>query len=152
MKNENITSHGLSKVKRDLYMTVLRNSKELMDSLIGEEAFNINNMHFNKSNPFSREITFYGNIESENERRYISGTIYDLWSKIFIKNATVLRIGVSLEENGIYNFGEGFCRIDTGEVLRITRYDDTTYVKKVINKEEFLNPIIETKKTLVRGK
>jgi hypothetical protein len=151
INNDNITSHGVSSKKVEYYMTVLRNSKELTDSLIGDESFKITNMHFRRVKPLSREVDFYGNIESENESRYISGRLYDLWNKIYIKNATVMRIGVPLEETGIFTFGEGFCRLDTNEVLRITRYDDVTYVFSKIDINDFYNPVIEEKRVLVRG-
>ena len=153
MNNENISSHGISKGKRDYYMTILRNSKELTESIIGEEGFRITNMHFSRKKAFSKSIDFYGNIESANESRYISGRIIDLNShEVFIKDVTVMRIGVPIEENGIFTYGESLCRLESGEILRITRYNDDVYVYNRINREDFLNPVIEEERKLVRGK
>ena len=64
-------------------MTILRNSKELTDSFIGEESFKIVDMHFRREKSLSRIVEFYGHIESENERRYIWGRIFDLNSNFF---------------------------------------------------------------------
>ena len=153
INNENITSNGVSKKKVNYYTMLLRNSKELTDSYVGEKSFKIFNMHFKKVGTFSKLVDFYGNIESDDEFRYITGRIFDLSShEVYIKDATVVRIGISLEENGIYTFGESLCRLGSDEILRITRYDDSVYVLNRINKEEFYNPVIEQKRTLVRGK
>ena len=151
MNNENISSHGISKGKRDYYMTILRNSKELTDSIIGEEQFKITNMHFRKDKLFGRQVVFSGNISSGSEERYITGTIYDLWNKVFLKDCVVMRIGVPIEEDGIITFGEGFSLHDDYDIRRITRYNDTDYVYRKIEREEFFNPVIE-QQVLVRGK
>lgn len=152
-KNINMTSHGISNKKRDYYMTILRNSKELTDSLVGEDSFKITNMHFKRVRPLAREIDFYGNIESSNESRYISGRIYDLNShEVFIKDATIIRIGVPVEENAIYTYGETLCRLESDEILRITRYDEDLYVFNKISREDFYNPVVEEKRVLVREK
>ena len=150
---DNITCNGVNSKKRDYYMTILRNSKELTDSYVGEESFKITNMHFSRKKAFSKSIDFYGNIESANESRYISGRIIDLNShEVFIKDVTVMRIGVPIEENGIFTYGESLCRLESGEILRITRYNDDVYVYNRINREDFLNPVIEEERKLVRGK
>lgn len=152
-KDINMTSHGISNKKREYYMTILRNSKELTDSLVGEDSFRITNMHFKRVRPLSREIDFYGNIESSNESRYISGRIYDLNShEVFIKDATIIRIGIPIEENAIYTYGETLCRLESDEILRITRYDEDIYVFNKISREDFYNPVVEEKRVLVRGK
>lgn len=153
INDENITSHGINSKKRDYYMTILRNSKELTDSYVGEDSFRITNMHFRRVRPLSREVDFYGNIESDNECRYISGRIYDLNNhEVWIKDATVMRIGVPIEENGIYTYGETLCNLEWDVILRVTRYDEDTYVFNRIYKEDFYNPVIEEKRVLVRGK
>lgn len=153
INNENITSNRVSKKKVNYYTMLLRNSKELTDSYFGEESFKIINIHFKKSNSFSKQIDFYGNIESENESRYITGSIFDLNGyEVFIKDATVIRLGVPIEENGIYTFGETFCRLDQDEILRITRYGEDIYIFNRINREDFYNPVIVQSKVLVRGK
>ena len=101
---ENITSSGISNKKKNYYAMILCNSKELTESHIGASSFRISNMHFKKVKPLSRIIDFYGNIENGYETRYITGRIIDLNShEVFIKDGTVLRIGVPIEENGIYN-------------------------------------------------
>lgn len=151
MNNENISSHGISKLKRDYYMTILRNSKELTESIIGEEGFRITNMHFRREKLLGRQVVFSGNIASDSEERYITGTIYDLWNKVFLKDCVVMRKDVPIEDDGIITFGEGFSIHDDYDVRRVTRYNDTTYVYRKIDREEFFNPVIE-QQVLVRGK
>lgn len=152
INNENITSSGVSKKKVDYYMMILRNSKELTDSIFNEESFKITTMHFKRIKPMSRQIDFYGNVESENESRYISGRLIDLNNhEVFLKDVSVIRRGLPIEE-GIFTYGETLCRLETDEVLRITRYGEDVYVLNRINKEDFLNPVIEEKRVLVRGK
>ena len=58
-------------------------------------------MHFRKDKLFGRHVVFSGNISSGSEERYITGTIYDLWNKVFLKDCVVMRIGVPIEEDGI---------------------------------------------------
>ena len=153
INNENITSKRVSAKKVNYYMTLLRNSKELTESYVGEESFKIVSMYFKKNSSLSNIVDFYGNIESDSELRYITGRIIDLNShQVYIKDATIVRNGVSLEENAIYSFGETLCRLESDEILRITRYDDTTYVLKRISREDFYTPVIEEKRVLVRGK
>ena len=53
MDNQEITSHGISTRKRNYYMTILKNSKELLSSYVGEEQFNITRMHFKKNSIFA---------------------------------------------------------------------------------------------------
>ena len=150
---ENITSSGISNKKRNYYAMILCNSKELTESHIGASSFRISNMHFKKVKPLSRIIDFYGNIENGYETRYITGRIIDLnGHEVFIKDGTVLRIGVPIEENGIYNFGESMCRLETDKILRITRYNDDTLEYKEIDRDDFYNPVIANKNVLVRGK
>ena len=151
--NENISSHGISKGKRDYYMTILRNSKELTDSYIGEEPFKILNMHFKKKRGLSKQIEFYGNIQSDSETRYISGSIYDINShEVFLKDVTVMRRDVPFNDEAIFEYGETLCRLEEDVILRITRYGESTYVFNRINKEDFYNPVVEEKHVLVRGK
>lgn len=138
MDNQEITSHGISTRKRNYYMTILKNSKELLSSYVGEEQFNITRMHFKKNSIFSSYVDFYGNIESENESRYISGRIYDYYNQVYISNATVVRIGVPIEENGIFNFAEGFNIHGMEDIIRVTRYDDGHCFLK-ISKDDFYN-------------
>ena len=138
MDNQEITSHGISTRKRNYYMTMLKNSKELLSSYVGEEQFNITRMHFKKNSIFSSYVDFYGNIESENESRYISGRIYDYYNQVYISNATVVRIGVPVEENGIFNFAEGFNIHGMEDIIRVTRYDDSHCFLK-ISKDDFYN-------------
>lgn len=153
INNENITSSGVSKKKVDYYMMILRNSKELTDSIFDDESFKIVNMHFKRVKPMSRQIDFYGNVESENESRYISGRIYDLNShEVLLKDVSVVRRGLPIEENGIFTYGESLCRLENDEILRITRYGEDVYVFNRISREDFYNPVIEEKHVLVRGK
>lgn len=152
INNENITSSGVSKKKVDYFMMILRNSKELTDSIFDDESFKIVNMHFKRVKPLSREVDFYGNVESENESRYISGRIYDLNShEVLLKDVSVMRRGFPIDENGIFTYGESLCRLETDEILRITRYGEDDYVFNRISREDFYNPVIEVEKKLVKG-
>ena len=153
ISNENITSNGLSTKKVNYYMTILRNSKELTDSYIGEESFKIINMHFKKVKSLSRQVDFYGNIQSDNETRYICGRLYDLNDReIFIKDAIVMRKDIALEDDAIFTYGESLCRLKEDVILRITRYGDSVYVFNRINRDDFYNPVVEKSCVLVRGK
>lgn len=153
ISNENITSNGLSTKKVNYYMTILRNSKELTDSYIGEESFKIINMHFKKVKSLSRQVDFYGNIQSDNETRYICGRLYDLNDReIFIKDAIVMRKDIALEDDTIFTYGESLCRLKEDVILRITRYGDSVYVFNRINRDDFYNPVVEESRVLVRGK
>ena len=138
MNNENITSHGISSRKRNYYLTILNNSKELMSSYCGEEQFEIVRMHFSKNNIFSNYVSFYGNIESENETRYISGKIYDFYRQVYIIDGCVIRENVSVDDNKIIDFNEGFSIRDTDDIIRVTRYGDIQSLLK-INRDEFYN-------------
>lgn len=151
MDDENIISHGISKRKRDYYMTIIRNSKELTDSIIGEEHFKIMNANFRKDKLLGRKVSFSVNITSGNEERYITGTIYDLWNKVFIKDGVIIRKDVPIEDNGIITFDEGFSINDIDQVVRVTRYDENQYVFLTIERDEFFNPVVE-EQVLVRGK
>ena len=151
MDDENIISHGISKRKRDYYMTIIRNSKELTDSIIGEEHFKIMNASFRKDKLLGRKVSFSVNITSRNEERYITGTIYDLWNKVFIKDGVIIRKDVPIEDNGIITFDEGFGIYDIDQVVRVTRYDENQYVFLTIERDEFFNPVVE-EQVLVRGK
>ena len=62
-----------------------------------------------------------------------------------------MRKDVPIEEDGIITFGEGFSIHDDYDVRRVTRYNDTTYVYRKIEREEFFNPVVE-QQVLVRGR
>ena len=64
---------------------------------------------------------------------------------MFMQTAIYTR--VSTEEQ----VSEGFSIHDNYDVRRVTRYNDTTYVYRKIDREEFFNPVIE-QQVLVRGK
>lgn len=148
-KNENITSYGVSSKYKEYYMAIIRNSKEVTDSCTNDEKFKIVRMHLKRRKSLSKSVNFFGNIESENESRYISGRIYIMKNKAYIADGTVVRIGVPIEEDSIFSFSEEFIDYDS-EILRTTNYGDVECIE-TISREDFFDKKEKGFK-LVRGK
>lgn len=123
-------SKGLSKRQRDFYLNVIRNSKEMNDSIVDPTDFSLFNASLLSKNVFGTKVVFSAVLTSEEGERFISGIISVFGKTIKLVDVDVMRIGMPIESDDfIYTFNETF-EAKENVYERTTTYSNSDTITK----------------------